>query len=309
MNVFLPTLNQMGFLFSLIVIGYLLARFRAVGEGSAGILAKLEKFIFIPALMLGTFMNTFTVEKLAPAWKLMLFSLAVLLLIIPIAFLVARLCAKDDYKRKIYTYAICFSNYGYMGNAVVSVIFPEIFTEYLLFTIVLQIVTYIWAVPALLISDGTKPTLKTRLKTFANPMFIGVAIGMLIGLLQIPVPAFLAETVTTAGNCMSPIAMLLTGMTVASISLKKTFSDVSIYVMSFIRLIVLPLVGIAVFHFLPVPRVYVLCTLCTLAMPLGLNTVVIPGAYGKDTSAASGMILVSHLLSCLTIPLIFMLIT
>ena len=42
-------------------------------------------------------------------------------------------------------------------------------------------------------------------------------------------------------------------------------------------------------------------------MPLGLNTLVIPAAYGKDTSAAAGMALVSHLLSCITIPLVFLL--
>ena len=33
----------------------------------------------------------------------------------------------------------------------------------------------------------------------------------------------------------------------------------------------------------------------------------VPAAYGKDTSTAAGMALVSHLLSILTIPLIFIL--
>jgi predicted permease len=42
-------------------------------------------------------------------------------------------------------------------------------------------------------------------------------------------------------------------------------------------------------------------------MPLGLNTLVIPAAYGKDTSAAAGMALVSHFLSCISIPLVFLL--
>ena len=39
-------------------------------------------------------------------------------------------------------------------------------------------------------------------------------------------------------------------------------------------------------------------------MPLGLNSVVIPEAHGSDTSDASGMAIVSHLSSALTIPLI-----
>ena len=43
-----------------------------------------------------------------------------------------------------------------------------------------------------------------------------------------------------------------------------------------------------------------------IAMPLGLNTIVIPAGYGKDTSDAAGLALVSHLLSCITIPIIFL---
>jgi predicted permease len=43
-------------------------------------------------------------------------------------------------------------------------------------------------------------------------------------------------------------------------------------------------------------------------MPLGLNTVVIPSAYDKDTSDAAGLALVSHILACITIPVIFSLI-
>jgi predicted permease len=42
-------------------------------------------------------------------------------------------------------------------------------------------------------------------------------------------------------------------------------------------------------------------------MPLGLNTVVIPAAYGRDTSVAAGMALVSHVFSLVTVPLMLML--
>ena len=51
-----------------------------------------------------------------------------------------------------------------------------------------------------------------------------------------------------------------------------------------------------------------LCALCSLAMPLGLNTIVIPSALGKDTTDAAGMAVISHLLSAISIPLIFMLV-
>ena len=43
-------------------------------------------------------------------------------------------------------------------------------------------------------------------------------------------------------------------------------------------------------------RVAHICRVDSLAMPLGLSTLVIPSGYGKDTSVAAGMAIVSHLL-------------
>jgi len=133
-----------------------------------------------------------------------------------------------------------------------------------------------------------------------------------IGILNIPIPAWATSVITTAGNCMSPIAMLLTGMTVAAISLKKVFTNVGVWAVTVVRLAIFPLIFIGIFAVLPLPKAYdtfVICAICSLAMPLGLNTIVIPSAYGRDTTVASSMALVSHLASCVSIPLIFMLLT
>lgn len=69
---------------------------------------------------------------------------------------------------------------------------------------------------------------------------------------------------------------------------------------------VLPLAFLAILRFVPMDKTIAVCTLCTLAMPLGLNTIVIPASYGKDTKIASSMAIISHL-SCITIPLILQL--
>ena len=111
--------------------------------------------------------------------------------------------------------------------------------------------------------------------------------------------------ITVTGNCMSPLAMMLTGITIANMDVKKVLSVKSIYVVSGVRLIVFPLIFIGLFRLMPLPQNVVVCTICSLAMPLGLSTLVVPGGYGKDTSVAAGMAIVSHLLSAVTIPVIF----
>jgi len=309
MTVFLSTLNQTAFLFSFIAIGFFFAKSKQIPENSATVLSKLENLLFIPALVGGTFIKDFTVERLSSMWKLLLVSSLILVVVVPLVLLIVKILSKDKYIRNIYTYGLCFSNFGFMGNAVVNALFPEIFTEYIVFTLPLWMLIYLWGVPSLLMSDSQeKQTLGKKLKNFLNPMFIAMIIGMIIGLTKLQLPAWLSSLINVSGSCMSPVAMLLTGITVATISFKKTFTNIGIYAVSIIRLLALPLLFVAIAKFIPMDRTSYICAVCSLSMPLGLNTIVIPAAFGKDTSVPAGMALISHFLSCVTIPLIFMII-
>ena len=297
------------FLFGLIIIGYVLVKTKVLPENSASILSKLENTAFIPALVMKTFIENFTVERISVAWTLIVCSFVLALCVIPIATLIAKIAVKDSYIQKIYIYGLTFSNFSFMGNAIVSSLFEDIFFEYLIFTLALWILIYLWGVPRLLLYDSDKKqTIGENLKSFLNPMFISMIIGMIIGLVQIPLPNWIESIISTSANCMSPIAMLLTGVAISFISLKDTFTNIKIYLISIVKLIVLPLLFIGVIYFFKLPSTLYICSVCVLAMPFGLNTIVIPSAAGKDTSVAAGLAVVSHLLSCITIPVIFMLI-
>ncbi|MBQ5602105.1 MAG: AEC family transporter, partial [Clostridia bacterium] len=227
-----------------------------------------------------------------------------------IAILSSRIATKNEYIRKIYTYGLAFSNFGFMGIPIVSALFPEYEMYYIIFTLPLWTLIYVWGVPNLLIDTGDKRGLRSKLKALVNPMFVSLIIGALIGISGVKLPEFITSVVNTCGSCMSPLAMIITGITFANINIKKVLSDVSIYFVSLLRLIVIPCAFAGIFILLrkligfEIEEYYFVCMLCSLAMPLGLNTVVVPAAYGKDTSVAAGMALISHLLSVITIPII-----
>lgn len=323
MQLFLSTMSQMAYLFSFIALGFILTKIGALPKDSAKVISKLENNLLLPAMVLNTFTQRFTVKTLSTAGKTLLYSGAVLLVAIGISLVLTRILTKDGYLRKIYTYGLAFSNFGFMGYAVVNALFPEIYFEYVLFTLPLWTGIYVWGTPELLIADANKKGLKARLMNFVNPMFICMIIGMIFGLtgvmgsMDAAGETFVAhgtvkwfmDVIAAAEKCMSPLAMLLTGITLAFIDLKKTFTTVSIYVVSAFRLLVFPgafILLAKLFGF--AEGTLFLCALCTLAMPLGLSTIVVPAAYGRDTSQAAGMALISHALSCITIPIIFSLI-
>ena len=318
MAIFYSALGQTFYLILLILIGFLLTKLRILSADAAKILATLENWVFIPALMLKTFMTDFTVDRLAQSGSVFLFSAAMLIPVVPMAILISKGLTRDAFTRNIFTYGLAFSNFGYMGISVGEAVFPQYAGDYLVFTMPLYILIYLWGVPTLLMKEE-KTSFLQNLKSLLNPMFIGMFLGMIVGLvtsvlpeMTIPAPLLpplnaIDNVITALKSCMSPVAMLLTGVTVANIDFKKTFSNVKIYAITAIRLVAIPLLFLAAFKWIPMPETFFVCLIAALAMPLGLNTVVVPSAYGKDVSIAAGMALVSHILSCITIPLIFLL--
>ena len=305
MSVFSSTLNQTAFLFCFILFGYFLAKINVLQQNSATVLSKLENNLFIPALVMGTFIENFTLDRIGEMWRFMAISIVIELAVIPLAIIIPKLLSKDISLQKMSTYGLAISNWGFMGNAVMLGLFPELFFEYIIFTLPLWIVNFIWAIPSLLIPLNAKPTFKDKLKNLFNPMFVCMLIGMAIGLLQISLPAFLLNAVNAAGSCMSPMAMLLTGIAVSSINLKETFKTKYIYILSFFRLIAIPAAFSFALSFIPMSHTAYICAVVSISMPLGMNIVVIPSAYGVAKPIASGLVIVSHILSCITLPVLF----
>ena len=329
MTLFLSTLNQMGVLGLYMAVGFTVAKLGILPKESSKVLSRLENSVFLPALVLYTFLKNFTVSTLRDSWLPLLVSLAVEIIVIPIAIFIARHASRDGFIQRMYTYGLCFSNFGFMGNAVVLALFPDIYQHYVIFTLPLWTVIYIWGVPGLLMekdeaADEGAPektraqALLSHLRSFVNPMFIALLIGAVIGVsglgeIMLSMNGgngiFVTQVIRVLGDCMSPIAMIMTGITFATLDFKRVLGTVSLYVVTFLRLIVFPLAlgGLALLfktYVAELPDFVYISLVCSLAMPLGLNTVVIPAAYGKDTSIPAGMALVSHVLSIATIPLV-----
>ena len=104
---------------------------------------------------------------------------------------------------------------------------------------------------------------------------------------------------------MSPIAMILTGFVIGGYRLPELFKHWQTYVVAGIRLVALPAVVVTALMLLNTPQEIIIATLCAHAMPLGLNTVIMPSAYGENPETGASMALVSQICSVFTIPTLF----
>lgn len=297
---FLETFQQVLKLFTFMAIGFALNKFHKVPNLTTYVLSQLEVNCLIPCLSFRTFSTNFTPEKLSSVPQLMLVSIICLPLMWLLAIFVGRRISKDHYTQNVAIYSMSVPNTGYVGTPLIlSMYGGEMLMHYSLFAIPLSIYTYTAGMQELLDQK------KVQVKNFFSMPMIAIYLGMLFGLLRIPVTGLFKDVIDGCANCMSPLAMLLTGCVIAEFDFRKLLGDWHVYAVVALRMIVTPLIFCTIGYFLHLPRTIMIVMVGILAMPTGLNTVIFPASVGKDCHLGAGMACVSNTLAVLTVPLLF----
>ena len=305
MEVFQLTLGQMLELFLFMLIGFLLKRKNILKDEAGLLLSKLETLVFLPAMIINSFMTRCTWENLCNNLDIVVYSTGAIVLTVLLATPISRLFSKEPLERNCYKYSLIVPNSGYVGSAVIlGVLGDEALFDFMIFCIPVNLFVYTIAVRWLMHKDLQKFSFRSLL----NPIFIAVVIGMALGLSRLPIPGFLSTAISTASTCMAPIAMLVTGFIIGEYDLKKLFEVKKVYILSAARLVIIPLLFYFGLKLGSVPAAIAVILVAYMAMPLGMNTILLPAASGQDTTAGASMALISNLLAIVTIPLIFALI-
>lgn len=306
--VFQSTITPMLMMFTCIIIGYVLNKLKLLPENADSVLAKTETYVLVPALNISTFMNYCTVESLSACRPFLVTSVILIAVAMGTACSLSGIFTKDSYQRNIYKYALTFGNFGFLGNAIVPIILGEEFLyPYLLFTLPLNAMCYIWGL-SLLVPAGNDQNV---FKNLLNPCVVSIGIGAVLGLTgaQPVIPSFVKLSLSNLASCMGPIAMILTGFVAAKYSIGELLSKPFVYLATLFRLILLPAAFLGALLLLKTDARIIEMCLFAYATPLGLNTVVFPTAYNKDASTGASMALISHTLCVLTIPLLYSVLT
>lgn len=304
MQIFFVTLQQMLILFTLILIGLIFKRCQIIPQNSHTVIAKLENNLFMPALIFMTLIDKCTIKNLSARIPSLYYGISILIITVLLSGWISKLLAKDTYERQLYRYSVITPNYSFMGNAIALGVFGEDFLfEYIIFTIPLTIFTYAHGVNWLKSNDQ-----RFSITQLFSPVFFAIILGIFIGICNLPLPGFVHSTLSSLSNCMSPLAMFLTGFIIGDYPLITLLKKGRIYILSLLRLIAIPAVTIGILRLLHAETSIIMCATCMLAMPLGLNTIIIPAAYEKDTRIGASMALISSALSVITIPILFLLV-
>ncbi len=304
METFIIVLNQMLFLFLCMLIGFVLRKTGVMPDITDRILSKMEYYVFVPALTVNSFMEHCTPEALRSHLGSLGYAVLFLGLSIAAGAILAPFFTKDRGEIGIYRYAITVTNFGYMGNSLILGLFgSQMLFHYLIYTLPLHVFSASLAIVWL-----TAGKRKFSLRMLISPMFLSMLVGIALGLTGFQLPSFVQKTVSGCAGCFSPIAMILTGFVIAGYRFRDLLKKKNVYALTALRLVVLPLAIFGLCLLLRVPAQIRILVLVSSAMPLGLNTIVFPAAYGLDETPGATMALISNLVGLVTVPLILQLV-
>ncbi len=278
-----------------ISIGYILKKLHILPESSSSVLSKMLFFIFSPALTFNTFSTKFSLQIFKENYLILIYGTVILVTLMIISKFLAKLFTKDKYERGIYEYTLTTPNYGFAGYALMQGLYgDEMLLQMMIYVIPLTIYAY---------TEGYRKLMNFEHVSFVrivNPAIISVVVGAIFGIFSIQLPDFCTDIITKLANCMSPVSMIMIGLVIAEFNLKETLLNKKAYIVSIIRLVVIPTLLCVVLKLLNAPQNIVLLSLMTYAMPAGANTIVFPKLIDRDCRLGASFTVISSVLLIVT---------
>ena len=282
----------------MVLIGVLGVKIKVLGSNENGALSKFVLNITCPALCIASYASGYDPEK-AKGW---FFSILLGIIIHVLGVAMATILVKKDSSPdwQVMRMAIVYGNVGFMGIPLANALFGTEAVFYIS-TISLVYSIFIWS-HGVLTMTGSMDRNTMLKKVFLNPNMVCIIIGIIIFFLRIHIPDAILSPIQSIGNCTTPISMVAAGAIIATSDIKSALKSKSVYVLSAIRLFLVPAVFFVILKLLPLPTTVELTAFVAAACPMGAMVTMFAVEHEKNAALASGIFALTTLLCIGTIP-------
>ena len=310
MDIFLKSISGILVILGMILVGFFIGEKGWFDDKSRGLIAKLVTQIALPCYMLYTITQRFTAAdllKMLPALRFPALSMVILL---GIATAVARIFAVRQDRRGLFISMFFNSNTIFVGLPINQALFGDASIPYVLIYYMCN-TTFFWTLGTYLIQqDGEGEAqfdLKTILKKVFSPPLMGFLLGLVMVMLQIKLPAFLASDLQYLGNLTTPLSMIFIGLSVSHVGVKQLVLGKDQLLILLGRFLVAPLLMASIVYWLPLPSLMKQVFIIQSAMPVMTNAPVVARLYGADSDYAAVMVTETTLATMVVIPFLMLL--
>lgn len=296
-------INQIVIMFLYMIFGFVLFKGKKISKEGSANMASLLVWLIIPVVVVKSFCVEPTRERIVG----LLLSIAAAVAAQGLSMLVSHLFFK---KRPIDNFAAAFSNAGFIGIPLVTATVGGDAVFYIAFFVaILNILQWVYGVAVI-----TEKKMKITGSTLVHPLILGTVLGLVLFFtgLGAKLPTVVMSTLSGISAVNAPLAMIIMGVYLAQADMKSLWTDKQLYILSIVRLVLIPLLTLALLwgmHLL-IPALnttIVLALLIAAIAPVGANVAVYAQLHNKDYVYASKTVVISTLLSLVSMPLVVLL--
>ena len=304
MTVFIATFGKLITIFIYILIGFAAARKKIFSESFMSGISSFLMTVPVPCLILTSFQVEYTAEKMKQGGLAFAVSMVIIAVGIGIGYLVARMLRIPREDKAVWVYATAFPNHVFMGWPVMAAIFGQEAIFYAAFAnLAFSAYAYtfgIWIFKKYGEDGGQKESLR---KTLLTPINIALVVALILFVTGLRLPGAVAGAVDGFGSVTTPLAMFYVGTILAGNRLREVFADRRVYIISFLRLILVPMIVLFAARPLVADTISYGTLVIGNAMPVAAYCAIYAGAYKNNVQLASRFVSVTSILCLVTLPL------
>ena len=302
-----PLLAKIASLLLMVFAGVMLVKIGLLKKEDSLPLSKITVYLLSPCVIV----SSFSIELSETAARNLLLCFFYAILANFLFLFMGRMLRRPLNLSPVEEMSVEYTNCGYFVLPLVASVFGD---EYLLYVSAYITVfnLLIWTHGLQLFQgkkSGEKQYVKLFLKILLNPNILAIFFGAFLFFTKISLPHPLALAISDLGKMVGSISMLITGIALGGMQVKKIFLYKRIYLISFLRLFALPLCYLLLIKpfsvvdgFLDNPTLFLVTYLSAIA-PSAASVAQFAILFGKDEEYASCINIFTTLLTVVSIPI------
>ncbi|QLB40331.1 AEC family transporter [Mannheimia pernigra] len=286
----------------MVLLGYAIVKTKLLTSEQSYPISIIGLYIISPAMLITAFQVDYTAETLNGLYLAFFLSIIFSALLIFLGWLLKKTAKLDNIEQAT-------SIYSNSGNLIIPIVASLLGNEWVIYStafIVVQTVLFWSHLRTLICGKGTVPLRKV----IFNINIIAIVVGLMLFLLHIKLPTTIASTLSSLGYMIGPLSMLVAGMLIAAVPFKEIITDKRIYLVTFLRLLFIPLILLLVIKWCGFENwvingdIIVMITFLATISPSAATVTQMAVVYGQDAKKASAIYGVTTLLCVFTMPFI-----
>lgn len=299
------TLQQMGVICILVLIGALLEKKSILDPATSRKLSAIVVDVCNPALIMASILDGNVTASHTDLIRGLVLGVSFYLLLMLLGPIIPFILRIEPQNQWIYKLMTVYTNTGFLGIPIARAILPP---NAIIYVIIINVLySLLFYTHGLIILEGGHKNIGKRaphpLHIF-TPGTIMAVLSLVIFWFNLSLPPIIQNSIGYIGHATVFLSMILLGASISRSNIRTTFTDKHIWGFIVIRMILLPIAVVAMLSLLSYDKTATLALCLMTAVPVGNLPMIQAEKMGMNTTILSSAIAVTTLVSMATITIL-----